>query len=404
MEISYSCALELMSALSEKNMNAFINLLYQEFHFPCVALDAAHRTIAIAPEEHLTGDAYWDAATQLRKTSEELLTHVYDYGYTEEIVHGSKCNQIVELTWGDIRYPHMASAIIDDGNIIGYTNLLFVGPADAHDDALEIAGILRDGVCTIMKSQKQNGQPKAQELKVEFAAKLFSHRFFTEKEIYSWAKTCGINLSASYAVLCVDSTTEAHFDAGYFNSLMRALYPSCIYETIGGVNYLFLYGINSLAHLNTIIREFSQRIMSSYTLGVSMIFEDITSIDIYVEQSKKAFVYGKNADQEGRVFYYEEHQIQILKNAIKGNGSYKVQLPQVFQTLAAYDAKNDTFYEQTLIHYLKNFGDKQKTTAQLSIHRNTLKYRLNKIEELCNVNLEDANFLRKLFLCYYMCT
>lgn len=404
MEISYPYALELMKALSEKNMDAFIHLLYQEFHFPCVALDAAHRTIAIAPEEHLTGDVYWDAATRLCKTSEELLTHVYEYSYTEEIVQGSKRNQIVELTWGDVKYPHMASAIIDEGNVIGYTNLLFVGPSDAHDDALEIAGLLRDGICTIMKSQKQAGQPNAQALKAEFASKLFSHRFSTEKEIYSWAKTCGINLSAAYAVLCVDSTTEARFDAGYFNSLMRALYPSCIYETIGGVHYLFLYGIHSPAHLNTILWEFSQRIMSSYTLGVSAIFEDITSIDIYVEQSRKAFAYGTRVAQEERVFCYEKHQMQILKNALKDNGRYKVQLPYIFQMLAAYDVENGTFYEQTLIHYLKNFGDKQKTTAQLSIHRNTLKYRLNKIEELCSVNLEDASLMRKLFLCYYMCT
>ena len=48
MDVSYDCALALMRALSEKDMNAFLRLLYDEFHFPCVALDAAHRTIAMA--------------------------------------------------------------------------------------------------------------------------------------------------------------------------------------------------------------------------------------------------------------------------------------------------------------------------------------------------------------------
>lgn len=402
MTIPYNCALALMSALSEKDMNTFLHILYEQFHFPCVALDAAHRTIAIAPEEHLTGDIYWDAATQLRKTSAQLLTHVYNYNYTEEIVQGSKCNRIVELTWGDIKYPHMASAIIDEGDIIGYTNLLFVGSEQAHSDALEIAGILRDGVCTIMKSRKREGRTKAQALKSEFAAKLFSRNFSTEKEICSWAKTCGISLSPGYVVLCVDAAAEAQFDAGYFNSLMRALYPSCIYETREGSHYLFLYGINSRPHLNTIIQEFSQRIMSSYTLGVSDIFQDLMQLDVYIEQSSKAFAYGKDTVRDCRIFFYEDCQIQIIKNTLHRNVKPPMPLPQLLQALCEYDKENNTFYEQTLICYLNNFGDKQKTTAQLSIHRNTLKYRLNKIEEIYGVNLEDTCFLRKLFLSYYL--
>lgn len=404
MDVSYDCALALMRALSEKDMNAFLRLLYDEFHFPCVALDAAHRTIAIAPEEHLTGDVYWDAATQLRATSTQLLTHVYDYSYTEEIVQGSRCGRIVELTWGDIKYPHMASAIIDDGDIIGYTNLLFVGPEAVHDDALAIAGILRDGICTIMKSQKQSGRAQAQQLKAEFAAKLFSHRFSTEKEISGWARSCGITLSESYAVLCVGATPEVQqFDAGYFNSLMRALYPSCIYETRSGENYLFLYGVRSRAHLDTIIQEFSQRIMSSYTLGVSSLFQDITGIDIYIEQASKAFDYGKSTQAACRIFRYDACQMPIFKSTLK-SAEHPIREPQILQQLAAYDAENGTCYAQTLIRYLTNFGDRQKTTAQLDIHRNTLKYRLDKIEELCGVNLEDTDLLRKLFLSYYMCT
>ena len=402
MNIPYNCAIDLMSALAEKNMNAFLRILYETFHFPCVAMDAAHRTMAIAPDDQLTGDIYWDAATQLRRTSVQLLTHVHDYSYTEEIVRGSKCNKIVELNWGDIKYPHMASAIIDEGDIIGYTNLLFVGPESAHSDATEIAGILRDGVCTIMKSQKPAGLAKAQELKAEFAAKLFSHGFSTTKEICSWAKTCGINLTPGYVVLCVGAAAEVQFDAGYFNSLMRALYPSCIYETCESSNYLLLYGINSDAHLNTIIKEFSQRIMSSYTLGVSGLFSDLTQLDVYIEQAAKAFAYGEGVRIDSRIFFYEDRQTEIIKSELTRSGISAAPEPQLLRMLREYDTENETCYEQTMICYLNNFGDKQKTTAQLGIHRNTLKYRLDKVEELCGVNPEDVHFLRKLFLSYYL--
>lgn len=55
-----------------------------------------------------------------------------------------------------------------------------------------------------------------------------------------------------------------------------------------------------------------------------------------------------------------------------------------------YDTDNDTDYFKTLRSYSLNMHNKENTARALHIHRNTLLYRLNRIAELFNLDIEDA--------------
>ena len=59
--------------------------------------------------------------------------------------------------------------------------------------------------------------------------------------------------------------------------------------------------------------------------------------------------------------------------------------------LAVYDRENDTDYLRTLYTYLACERSNVDTAATLFIHRNTLKYRLDKIAELIDADLNDIN-------------
>ena len=59
-------------------------------------------------------------------------------------------------------------------------------------------------------------------------------------------------------------------------------------------------------------------------------------------------------------------------------------------TILRYDRENGTQYFDTLRSYLINERNIPKTAAALIIHRTTLTYRLQKIQELFSLNLEDA--------------
>ena len=57
--------------------------------------------------------------------------------------------------------------------------------------------------------------------------------------------------------------------------------------------------------------------------------------------------------------------------------------------LEEYDHANGTFLQDTLLEYYMHGFSVGKTADALYIHRNSLQYRLRKIEELLEIELDD---------------
>ena len=57
--------------------------------------------------------------------------------------------------------------------------------------------------------------------------------------------------------------------------------------------------------------------------------------------------------------------------------------------LEEYDHANGTFLQETLLSYYMNGFNSAKTAEVLFIHRNSLNYRLKKIEELLELEIND---------------
>ena len=65
--------------------------------------------------------------------------------------------------------------------------------------------------------------------------------------------------------------------------------------------------------------------------------------------------------------------------------------------LLSYDAKNNTALTDTLRAFLLANGNLAKTAQNLFIHRNTLVYRINQIQELLDKDIESAVVRLDLF-------
>ena len=70
--------------------------------------------------------------------------------------------------------------------------------------------------------------------------------------------------------------------------------------------------------------------------------------------------------------------------------------------LIRYDADNHTQLVETLSLYLQNNCNILHTTDAAYTHRNTIKYRITRIEELLRVDLQDASVRLNLHLALYL--
>lgn len=68
--------------------------------------------------------------------------------------------------------------------------------------------------------------------------------------------------------------------------------------------------------------------------------------------------------------------------------------------LVEYDRQHNTAFTETLHMYLKKERSQSKTAAALNLHRNTLTYRLQRIRELLDADLEDDDVRLHLLLSF----
>lgn len=94
--------------------------------------------------------------------------------------------------------------------------------------------------------------------------------------------------------------------------------------------------------------------------------------------------------------FYREHKLSILLASIRGDAWGKQQLLQPVQALQSNDSKGVLF--KTLSVFFAHNCDLMKTCAELHIHRNTLRYRLEKIEQLTHLNINHLDDKVQLYL------
>ncbi|MEW1779501.1 helix-turn-helix domain-containing protein [Streptomyces sp. NPDC086777] len=72
-------------------------------------------------------------------------------------------------------------------------------------------------------------------------------------------------------------------------------------------------------------------------------------------------------------------------------GAAEMSLPaDPVQRILAYDQRHSTTYAETLLAYLDSFGEAARAAAMISVHENTLRYRMKRIQELFGLDLSDA--------------
>lgn len=121
---------------------------------------------------------------------------------------------------------------------------------------------------------------------------------------------------------------------------------------------------------------------------------NIQEIKQSYKMAKRAIAVGKKMNPERHVFHYKEVEFEILL-------SEAGRLPLVKRALEFYDRlleQDETGELQETLHiYIQEKGELNKTAQKLFIHRNTLRYRLEKIQKLTGKDPHNIKDLLQLY-------
>lgn len=134
--------------------------------------------------------------------------------------------------------------------------------------------------------------------------------------------------------------------------------------------------------------------------GISNCFHHIKDVKDYFNQAVAAAVLSRRMNKGHRLSYYRDYVVYHLVET----ASKKIDIHQFcfepLLKLIEYDRQNNTPYAQNLYEYLVHERNLAHTTVALHTHRNTLIYRLKKIEEILQVDLEDREVRLQLLITY----
>lgn len=150
---------------------------------------------------------------------------------------------------------------------------------------------------------------------------------------------------------------------------------------------------DQISHYRSVLEKAA--IQYELLFGLSDDFSDIRKLKKYYTQAKRVRELYQNTNS--CVVLFSENRFQILISDIASIESPDLFSNDVLERLLSYDTDKNTEYCNTLITYIRCGMNKDLTRKELNIHRNTLTYRLDKIEEILGHSLDDGPFLISLY-------
>jgi hypothetical protein len=147
-----------------------------------------------------------------------------------------------------------------------------------------------------------------------------------------------------------------------------------------------------------ILKDFSKK--ERIQIGISNSFNSIENFVSYYEQAYAALEFGHKLNLEELVYPYQNYQVFDLFSEVKNPDKLRRFCHPALAVLSQYDHDNNSQLYKTLCVFIDKGCNIKLTSESLYIHRNSLAYRLNRITEICQIDLSNNNTLFVLRLSF----
>lgn len=146
------------------------------------------------------------------------------------------------------------------------------------------------------------------------------------------------------------------------------------------------------------MREFSKE--GAYHCGQSAVFHDFFRMTQGFQQASMALKFSRKYQPDVLYTPFSDIVNRYLMSRIREDISVETICHEKLLFLQEYDAKKGTDHFHTLRVYLENERNLTLVSSLLHVHRSTLQYRIEKLEELTELPLDDAELRFYLLCCF----
>ncbi|HAS8220208.1 sugar diacid utilization regulator [Vibrio vulnificus] len=146
--------------------------------------------------------------------------------------------------------------------------------------------------------------------------------------------------------------------------------------------------------INQLLKRVSKEGNFSIKIALGDYFEGLAGLAQSFETAKLTMQL--MAEQSGTVFFYQDHKLPVLMSDLLSQPWKAEQLQAPLLKLQKKDSKGVLL--KTLTAYFAQKCDACRTCQALHIHRNTLRYRIEKIEDITSLNFNNLNNTFQLYI------
>ncbi len=239
-------------------------------------------------------------------------------------------------------------------------------------------------------------------------------------DIIKQANYLGVNLSGKYriAVLKIfEADQVTGTDEGYLIEMRRnikiqvenefrlhGLNRMMIHSQMDSTVIMFPSDLFSKELILSLFKNIIKIIKSSYKIniavGIGSAYEYITDLKNSYEEAKNTLNIIKIINSTDNVYFYEDVGIYSLISQIKNGKFLDSYISEKIGKLIEADTIQDGELCKTLETYLDYNCNANATAEVLFVHRNTMRYRLDKIKKILGYDLNDLSVCLELKLAF----
>ncbi len=188
-------------------------------------------------------------------------------------------------------------------------------------------------------------------------------------------------------ILCIEPKQKSNRDLLYLMNRLSILNPGTLRYAYNGCIYSLIRDVSVLED-----PEYApESVTMMANIGVYENMRDLTEINEALQHAKKAIDTGRLLSNEKHIFRFRELAADILLQENLNTPAVRALTNPLLEQL-------DDSLLDTLEAFILCSGNRKECAAYLGIHRNTLQYRISRIEQTLQVYLEDLSVLLDLKL------
>ncbi|TDA70038.1 MAG: GAF domain-containing protein [Clostridia bacterium] len=313
--------------------------------------------------------------------------------------------------------PLLIAPITTGGNTLGFISVI-----DACHPLGELEAMIVEQGSTVLALkmvQQRVALEVEQRLKGDFIEDLLAGAISDPEQVYRQAMLLGLNLEVPHQIILVsvEGRPVADFDfrgrlIEYIHKAIGQRLPDSLIVGKGELVVILIPAAYSKGstHQGT-ARQLGEKIMVALTKAFPDIYpiviigrpcQKLMDYQSSYHEARKLVEISRSASYAGRVITYEDLKVERLLLEMADKAYAGNFIDEILGALIEYDKKHNSHLVETLTVYLRNDCRLDLAARELFVHKNTLKYRLQRIREITGLDIQDAEVRFKLLLALRM--